>query len=58
MPPRVWKYQKGKIMHNDVYKKSQRKKVVKKINKTIYDQRAHTPAALKAASKRDSLTGK
>jgi hypothetical protein len=45
-------------MHNDVYKKTKRTKVVKKINAQIYDQRAHTPAALKAASKRDSLNGK
>jgi hypothetical protein len=45
-------------MHNDVYKKTQRKKVVTKIDKTIYDRRAHTPAALRAAAKRDQLTGK
>ncbi len=45
-------------MHNDVYKKSQRKKVVKKINEQIYDSRKHTPAALAKAAKRDQLTGK
>jgi hypothetical protein len=45
-------------MHNDVYKKTQRKKVVKKINTTIYDRRAHTDAAYKTAQKRDSLNGK
>jgi hypothetical protein len=41
-----------------MYKKTQRKKLVKKINATIYDSRAHTPAALAKAAKRDQLNGK